>query len=333
MSRILRSLARPGLLLAALFTAAGGCGNAGDEFGINLPPAPGIAAQLFVDRDFNEVFSQRDTILAGVRVFLLVAGGQGDTIAVDTTDVNGQVAYINLAPGPYTLSVDSVGSLGDSLFTFLTPASVQVVLSGPVPLFAIRLGFPTDDVPGVRGSAVGRRVVTSGIVLSGPQFFSDTSAFLRDDGGAIRLTSATVLIGNFVTPGDSVRVLGTVAVRNGQPVLDAAEIVLLIPGINAAIVDTITTAAAATAQGGALDADLVRIQAAGVTDSASVGGDYTITVDDGSGPVIVVVDSVLALNPTAVVPGDSLRVNGVLVPTGTGSWVLKPRITSDLTVF
>lgn len=333
MPRTLRSLARPGLLLAALLAAAGGCGNAGDEFGINLPAAPGIAAQLFVDRDFNGVFTQPDTVLAGVRVFLLVAGGQGDTVQVDTTDANGQVAYVNVAPGPYAVSVDSAAALGDSLFTFLTPASVQVVLNGQVPVIAIRLGFPTDDIPGVRASAVGRRVVTSGIVLSGPQFFSDTTAHLRDLGGAIRLTDATVLIGNFVTPGDSVRVLGTVAVRNGQPVLEAAEIVLLIPGINATIVDTITTAEAAAARAGVLDADLVRIEAAGVTDSASVGGDYTVTVDDGSGPVTVVIDSVLALNPTAVVPGDSLRVNGVLVPTGTGGWVLKPRITSDLTVF
>ncbi len=163
--------------------------------------------------------------------------------------------------------------------------------------------------------------------------FGDTSAYLRDAGGALRLTNAQVTVGNFVAPGDSVRVLGTVALRDGQPVLDIARIVLLQPGTTSPSADTVTTSEAAAALAGARDADLVRIQASSVTDSATAGADYTVTVDDGSGPLVVVIDSVQGIPPTAVVPGDSLRVNGVLVPTGTGSWRLKPRVQADLTVY
>ncbi len=316
--------------LAAL---AGACGNAGDGLGIKLPASQGIVAQLFVDRDFNGVFSVQDTVVAGLRVYLLVAGGQGDTVAVDTTDAAGQVAYPNPPLGRYAVSVDSVPALGDSLFTFLTPATVQVAAGTPTQIFAIRLGFPTDDITGVRGSAAGRRVVTSGIVLAGRQSNSDSSTFLRDGSGSLRLTSSAVLVGNFVAPGDSVRVLGTVAMRSGQPVLDAARIVLLQPGLTLPAPDTVTTQQAAGALGGLRDADLVRIQAALVTDSSTLAGHYQVTVDDGSGPVDVVLDSILGLPPTVLVPGDSLRVNGVLVPTGSGSWRVKPRAGTDLTVY
>lgn len=332
MVRSLRSRLRFALPLG-LAALAAACGNAGDGLGIKLPGSQGVVAQLFVDRDFNGVFSVQDTVVAGLQVYLLVAGGQGDTVAVDTTDASGQVGFPNPPLGRYTVSVDSVAALGDSLFTFLTPATVQVAAGTPTQVFAIRLGFPSDDITGVRSSTAGRRVVTSGLVLAGRQSNSDSSAFLRDATGALRLTSSVVVVGNFVAPGDSVRVLGTVALRAGQPVLDAAQIVLLQPGLAAPAPDTVTTQQAAGALGGLRDADLVRIQAALVTDSTTLAGHYQVTVDDGSGPVDVVLDSILAIPPTAVVPGDSLRVNGVLVPTGSGSWRVKPRGGTDLTVY
>lgn len=333
MPRMIRSHVWLRALLATSLVGGAACGNSGDGLGINLPGTRAVAGQLFVDRDFNGVLSLPDSLVAGLRVYLLVAGSQVDTVAVDTTDANGAVGFDNLVPGRYAISVDSTAALGDSLRSFLTPATVQVAASGNTPLVAIRLGYPSDDVAGVRASAVGRRVVTTGTVLAGQQSFGDTSAFLRDGGGALRLTNAQVTVGNFVAPGDSVRVLGTVGVRNGQPVLDSARIVLLRPGTTAPAADTLTTAEAAAALTGARDADLVRIQASSVTDSATAGADYTVTIDDGSGPLVVVLDSVQAIPSTAVVPGDSLRVNGVLVPTGTGSWRLKPRVQADLTVY
>ncbi|MBK6781310.1 MAG: hypothetical protein IPI92_07730 [Gemmatimonadetes bacterium] len=333
MPRTLRTFFRPGLLFATSLLAGAACGNSGEGLGIALPGSRSLVAQLFVDRDFNGVLTQADTVVAGIRVFLLVAGTQVDTVAVDTTDANGAIGFDALTPGRYAVSVDSTAALGDSLHSFLTPATVLVAASGSAPLVAIRLGYPTDDVAGVRASAVGRRVVTSGTVLAGAQSFGDTSAYLRDAGGALRLTNAQVTVGNFVAPGDSVRVLGTVALRDGQPVLDIARIVLLQPGTTSPSADTVTTSEAAAALAGARDADLVRIQASSVTDSATAGADYTVTVDDGSGPLVVVIDSVQGIPPTAVVPGDSLRVNGVLVPTGTGSWRLKPRVQADLTVY
>ena len=333
MPRMIRTSFRSGLLLAAGLLAGTACGNSGDGLGITPPGKRSVVGQLFVDRDFNGQLTQADTLVPGLRVFLLVAGGQSDTVAVDTTDANGAVGFDDIPFGPYTVSVDSVPALGDSLRTFLTPTSVQVDASGTTPLFAIRLGFPTVNVAGVRASAAGRRVVTTGTILAGQQSFGDTSAYLRDTGGALRLTNAKVTVGNFVAPGDSVRVLGTVAVRNGQPVLDSARIVLLRPGTAAPTADTMTTAEVAVALAGARDADLVRIQASSVTDSATAGADYTVTVDDGTGPLVVVLDSVQGIPPTAVVPGDSLRVNGVLVPTGGGTWRLKPRVQADLTVY
>lgn len=91
-----------------------------------------------------------------------------------------------------------------------------------------------------------------------------------------------------------------------------------------------TSQAAATADGGALDAALVRVDNATITDTATVAGDVVLTVDDGSGAMEIVLDRdvgfILALlGPTVVIDA-----TGLLVPTGSGSWQLKPRSRGDL---
>jgi hypothetical protein len=53
-------------------------------------------------------------------------------------------------------------------------------------------------------------------------------------------------------------------------------------------------------------------------------------VDDGSGPVLVVLDQDAGLTRTPYVPGVVIDATGVLVPDGSGAWVLKPRNNSDL---
>lgn len=319
-------------LLAVTAALAVACSNAGDELGINLPFGPDVVAQVFYDRNFDNAPSAGDTAFAGIKVYLITAGTQ-DTVDSAITDLAGAVSFTSPVVGRYVIAVDSVAALGDSMVTTLTPSSVTVAAGGSTGVIVGRLGYPVVDIAAARASASGRRVVFRGEVLAGRQTFSDTTAYVRDSSGAIRLTAATVIAGGFTVPGDSVRVLGTVGQRNGQPVLDAAKMALTQPSATAPSLDTLTTALADNALGGSRDADLAFVNGTAIIDTLTVGADFVVTVDDGSGPLEVLFDSLLQVNTALYIPGDSVRTSGVLVPVGTGHWQLRPRQKQDATVF
>jgi hypothetical protein len=140
--------------------------------------------------------------------------------------------------------------------------------------------------------------------------------------------------------GDSVRMRGRVGTRAGRRVLDDVT-VYVIGATFIPTAPTVTTQRASTAQSGALngalDGALVRLLDAVVSDTATVLGSLTMTVNDGSGPLTVVLDRVadvafrppFAVGPLAATSRYDLR--GVLVPSGTGAWVLRPRDALDLT--
>jgi hypothetical protein len=127
------------------------------------------------------------------------------------------------------------------------------------------------------------------------------------------------------------RLLGTRSTRFGQPVLDDVTPFRL--GVGAPpIASALTTAAAATAGGGAFDAQLVGVANAMVLDTAVVLGNRRLTVDDGSGMLVVVLDHAAgAFRDSLYVPGRSLDIAGLLVPTSAaGVWWLKPRSDADI---
>lgn len=325
-------MSRARLTTLTLSLLAGlGCSNAGDNLGFGPPSRGAMSAQVYYDLDFDGGPSGPDTTIAGLAVYLLVAGTQ-DTVATDSTDANGVVDFANLLPGQYSIAVDSLQVLGDTMVTVLTPNRVTLTNRGAAQFISARVGYPILTIAEARTAAAGRKVVVSGTALAGPQAFSDTTAYLRASGSAIRLTRAAVTFGGSVLPGDLVRVLGLTASRTGQPVLDSARMVLLFPGALPAE-DTLTSAEAANALVGARDADLVRVVAGEVVDTLGQGADFRVTLDDGSGPLEVLLDAALQLGPGPVVPGDSLNVAGVLVPLGGGNWQLKPRAQLDITVF
>ncbi len=324
-------LLRAALLGTAALSAVA-CGNAGDGLGIKLPGGPNLVAQVFYDRNFDNAPGVGDTAFAGIKIFLLVAGTR-DTVDSAITDAAGAVSFTSPPVGPYTIAVDSAVALGDSMIMTLTPATVNLAANGPTGLIVGRLGYPVVSIAQARASAAGRRVVIRGEVLAGRQTFSDTTAYVRDTSGAVRLTSASVIVGGFTNPGDTVRVLGTVGQRSGQPVLGSARIALIQPSASFPSYDTLTTALADNALGGTRDADLAFIGGTAIIDTQTVGADFQVTVDDGSGPVEVLFDSLLQVNTALYIPGDSVRATGLLVPTGTGHWQLRPRQKQDATVF
>ncbi len=325
MSRTLRALLAVGLPLLGA-----GCSSAGDNLGVQLPNGRGLSVLVVYDRDLSGGPTNTDSVLAGVTIYLKVPGG-ADTIMSGLTNGNGVATFTGLPAGPYSVELPA-SILGDSLTGVAVPNAVYVTPGGPAPTISVAAAFVPITIQQARAAAVGKRVLVTGVILSGPASSPDTSAYMHDSSGAVRLQAVRVLVGGNALPGDSVRVLGTVAVRNGQHVLDSARVSLLQP-VNLPEPDTLTTAAGATAAGGTLDAALVFFGNTEILDTLTQGPALVVTLDDGTGPVEMVLDSLLTVNPALFVPGDSVSATGVLVPNTTGSWQLVPRTRQDITVF
>ena len=93
------------------------------------------------------------------------------------------------------------------------------------------------------------------------------------------------------------------------------------------------TALAASADTGRLDAALAKVVGAMVQDTATVAGNRQLTVTDGSGPLVVQLDTVAGFRGAVLAAdtvGATLDATGVLVPTGAGTWILLPRAPVDV---
>ena len=317
---------------AALALAGAACNNAGSDLGLVPLPTNAVTAQAFLDRDGSGTFTAADTLFQGARVSLRPLGG-GKALQTVTTNVSGIARFNGVPLGQYTVTVDQA-SIGDSI-------SVSGIATSPVTVEAadtnqgvgIRLGFPELSIRQARLLPAGRRVFIRGVVLSGVQSFRDTTSHVTDSSGQIRLTRVSLrggLIGN--NPGDSVSVLGVSSSRAGQPTLDNA-VISRFAQRPAPIPLPLSTASAANANGGTLDAGLVIVTGAIISDTATVAPDFRVVASDGTGPVTVVLDGNINFNRANFRPGRIMNVRGVLVPDGQGGWVLKPRDTNDATVF
>jgi hypothetical protein len=190
--------------------------------------------------------------------------------------------------------------------------------------------FRKVTIAEARTLEVGRLVEIEGLALNGWQTFFDASVHVVDATGSLR-TTAVRPVNLFA--GDSVRFLGTIVMRDGQPILTQVEPTVLATGRVLPNPRTLTTAAAATADGGVADAALVRISNATIKAVGSSGGDFRMDVDDGSGIVVVIIDRDLGLVTTPYVVNAKVNVTGLLVPTpGGGSWRLHPRSQADIAV-
>ena len=316
------------LLLAA---AVAGCGNAGEELGFNPERGARLTGEVYFDRDASGDRTPLDTTRADILVSLRQVGLTGE-IARESTDVDGLVTFTGLLPGNYWILIDSA-ALGDTVVVTPAPAFAVALSAGPVVVIQAGLAPPVVTVAQARATAVGRPIVLTGSMVAGVQAFSDSAAFMSDTSGWIRLQSVRNLNGNdFNQPGERVRVRGHVATRFGQPVLDSAEVYLVALGVGGPA-DSVTTADAATARGGTLDAALVRIRKAVIIDTVTSGGAVIVGVNDGSGRLEFRSDNRLGLPSASFAIGDTLDATGVLSPRSATVWQLRPRTTLEFQIY
>jgi hypothetical protein len=193
----------------------------------------------------------------------------------------------------------------------------------------IAVTVPSVTVQEARGFAVGRRVTVEGVALNAWATFGDGSLHVADPTGAIR---ALQVPSAFLFAGDHVRLVGVIGIQNGQPVLTQVTSTNLgradVPPPSSAATET-----AARANDGAWDAALVRVESATISDTASVGTAFRLTVSDGSGDLEVFITANTGISRSGLVPGVRVNATGVLAPLPGGTaWRLQPRAREDVAV-
>ena len=319
----------------ALSLVGAGCTSAGSDLGFGPDATRVVGVILYLDRDGSRTPTPGlDTLYRGARVALFVRGSQ-DTFKVATTNQVGTALFTQVPLGQYQVAVVP-SSIGDSIEVqtirvgLVDTNEVRVSFAEDTTYAESRLGYPEYSIREARNLPLGRRVFIRGVVLSGVQSFRDTTSHVSDSSLAIRLTRVTLkggLSGN--NPGDSVSVLGVTASRAGQPTLDNAAISRFNTRPEP-IPLPVNTGTASTASNGTLDAALVRLTGATISDTATVSPDFRVTITDGTGSLQMILDANLPFPRAAFAPGRSMQAVGVLVPDGVGGWVIKPRQLGDV---
>jgi hypothetical protein len=320
----------------AILAAAGlvACSNAGDNLQLPALPQRVISTRVYLDRDGSRSLTTGDTTWAGIRVALFAAGGS-DTLRVVATDTAGVAIFDTLPIGTYRINVDRK-SLGDSIGLVAgDTGAVRIVADSAGAARLIRVGYPELTIRQARALPAGQHIFIRGVVLSPLQVFHDSSTFLSDPTGFMRVTHSRHRpgrSGNNV--GDSVLVLGTSGASEQQPVLVGGLIGDLgISNLPVAVPVSITQVV--DAEGGSLDAALVSLSGTVIVDTAASGSGFLLTVADPADSTKtagVLIDSLLNIPHGVWAHGLHLSAYGVLVPLGDGTWVVKPRFVTDITL-
>jgi hypothetical protein len=327
-----QSLLRWLAAVALLVSFAAACESSVSDRILSLDAEGAVLVAVFVDDNdngqYNPTPAPGELRPAGVQVNLQLRGSP-DLIPGGVTDTAGLRAF-RVPIGRYRAYVDPA-VLGDSLliasgtqeFTVGENDSIGVVVA---------LTFQTRSISELRALPLGKKTWVRGVVMNVPSALGDSTVHLSDSTVAIRTSGVRPQLP--IATGDTVRFLGRRTDRDGQPSMLVSSIIVEAVG-NPTPADSLSTRDASTASSGARDARLVRIAAAMVSDTITVSGLKTMTVDDGSGPLFVVLPPTGGFNPlTQWRPGISIDAVGLLVPNplAPGTWILKPRNRPDLTI-
>lgn len=321
-----RSLA---LVAAVLLLAS--CDNAGASHTLGITATGIVRGAVVFDANGSGTRDVADNAFAGVGLRVLAPLG-ADTILQGTTGGDGAFRFAAVPVGTWVLEIDSA-SIGDTAAVAGSRRVPLTVLPGDSVEVVGIVTYPVRTVAQVRAMAAGTRVFVKGIALLSRATFSDTTLHIVDATGAMR---ATRVRPTAAAAGDSVVVRATTMDRLGQRVLDDVDVFVVGPSFipTAPLLTTANAASAGVA--GVLDAAIVQVIDVLVTDTATVAGNVEMKVTDGSGELVVVLDRAAdvafraPLPPNLFIAGSRFDLIGVLVPTGTGTWKLRPRSSLDL---
>jgi hypothetical protein len=322
MSRRYGSLTLMGALLAGA-----ACGNAGADKVLSITATGRIEGGVYFDENGSGRPDGTDPGVPAVNL-RVIAWGTRDTVARPVTASDGTFTTSVLPVGRYLVSVPPA-ELGDTVRVVQLEDSVVSLLPEGTATVTVGIGFPNVPIAGAKALPVGTKVFVEGVALTSMGVFGDTTTHVADISGAIRAVRVQRVT---QITGDSVRLLGTVSTRAGEPVLDDVRVSILAFGRPLPPIETLTTGQAASADGGRLDAALARVENITIADTVTTDDGFVITADDGSGALEILLDADIAFDTAGLDPDVKIDVTGVLVPDGAGAWVLKARGLTDLSI-
>jgi len=316
------------LLLAAVCPIIG-CDSGGDRI-LEIDTEGTVFVFLYRDDDLNATYNaatDHRLIAQGIdlqyyNALQVVPGGPTDTLAL---------RVFRVPVGRYVARVQPA-VLGDSLEVEAGIGPYTVVANDSV-LASVALKYKTVTITEARALPLGRAAWVRGIVMNTPFTFADSTIHLLDDSSAVRVTFVRPNLP--LLPGDSGQFLGRRIVRDGQPAMELIVLPVIGGVTTPPLPDSVSTATAATADGGSRDAQFVKVAAATVSDTVTVGGALNLAVSDGTGALTVVLSPNINFgNFNQYAPGKILDISGLLVPDPLqpGTWVLKPRLRQDIIV-
>lgn len=323
MSRLI--LRRAGLLATVVLLV--GCDSADERHVFSLQSTGSAQGQVYLDLNRDGQRSGGEPALAGIEVRAVSAAGRS-VQATAVSGEEGEFSFEELRVGSYDMEV-SGPLLGDSLvLTGVTPHPFEV-RQGRSTSAAVGISFPLVSNAQVQSEPEGRRLYVEGVALNARGQLADNAVHVWDGERAVRALG----VGSFsMTVGDSIRILGRTARLSGRTVLTEGQGFRIAERPAPTPID-LSTAEAATAAGGTLDAALVRVDDALVSDSESVPGGVLVTLSDGSGSLQARIPNahVSAADLPPLEPGAVITAVGVLVPREAGSgWELRTRTGADL---
>lgn len=316
----------------ALAVALGACEDDGGRNPLVVESTGTVSGVLFEDRDRNGQAGGGDRGVEGWSVTLRQSGGGTHGTAV--TDTAGRFTFSEVPIGGAVLEVDE-NLLGDTLELFGVALEPFILGADEVRQLQPGVRLLTYELAEVRTLAPGLPLFTSGIALNSLNSAVRTLHIKTDDGDYLRVGG---ILSNGLQPGDSVRVRGRTAREAGQPFLqEGAFFLLRATGVIPEPVD-VTTFEADGAVSGSLDAALVQIDTAEILTAELLDNDdVRVVVDDGSGPVEILMRAFLGMDEEDFV-ADTIfftRARGLLVPyedAGDTRWRLLPRVRSDFRI-
>lgn len=321
MNRV-RSLQLWGCLLAIA-----GCQNQGADRVLGIGASGVLTGQVFFDVNGTRALDTGDTTWADTGVLVVVAATR-DTVHGTSTDDAGSFEILALPVGTYSVVLDPSTLADNVLLVGIDNRAVQVTPDDTISVELAVSYLAARRIEDARSEAAETKLFVTGIALNARATFNDSTVHLADESGAIL---ATGVLTTGILEGDSVRLLGTLTVRDGEPVLDNVQSFALGRG-NIPDPPEVSSATAVTADGGRLDARLVSLTGAAIADTATSDDDVLLTVDDGSGSFEVLLDGDGDFTRAALVPGAVIDARGLLIPRGVGSWRMRPRSSVDIDV-
>jgi hypothetical protein len=313
-------------LLAALVVGTA-CGNSGADKVLSIVATGRIEGVVYFDGNGTGRPDGADQPLPGVDL-VVVAYGTRDTVAQPVTGSDGTFTTSVLPVGRYLVTVPPA-ELGDTVQVVQLEDSVVSLLPEATATVTVGIGYRRVPIAEVRTLPAGTKVFADGVALTSMGVFGDSTTHVADMSGAIRAVRVQRVT---QLTGDSVRLLGTVSSRDGQPVLDDVRVSILAFNRQLPPVEVLTTGQAKSADGGRLDAALVSVSNVYISSMVTRPDGLMLTVDDGSGALGILLDADISFSSTGLAPGVAIDATGVLVPTGAGAWVLKPREQGDISI-